>query len=380
MIKKMFNIEIKSKSFITKWKKRYRISSIKPSCSKKAAYNPYADWYDRDFLRKMKSASSNYSHHRIYNADETSVRTFAAGINKVYGFTNTGREGRQLKLDMDPKQCITCMTVVTMSGEVLDDYYIKKGKTNRCIKMITDKNIKATTSDNGWMNEDVAIQWIKDVILPHSKGERSVLVWDSYPAHRTPNVRQFMKNNKIEVVYIPVGLTYKRQPLDTHIFSVLKKKYMKFFLDTVFYEEKKITQIDAINFYHEAHQKLESNFIIQAFRQAILNAAESVKSEHEDEMPAALSLKIEKKKEKEQKKLLDASKNEKMDVEIDEEEEEDEDEEPAFEEENEEDEVSDSENEILSTPSHRLHRQAHTDTHETRKAQIYQSKLLKNIY
>ena len=67
-------------------------------------------------------------------------------------------------------------SVVTMSGEVLDDYYIKKGKTNRCIKMITDKNIKATTSNNGWMNEDVAIQWIKDIILPHSKGEPSVFI------------------------------------------------------------------------------------------------------------------------------------------------------------------------------------------------------------
>ena len=56
----------------------------------------------------------------------------------MYGFTGTGREGRQLKLGIDPKQCMTCMSTITMSGEVLDDYYIKKGKTDRCIKPITN--------------------------------------------------------------------------------------------------------------------------------------------------------------------------------------------------------------------------------------------------
>ena len=122
-------------------KKQFRISSLKPSYSRVAAFNPHSAWIERQFLRDVKSAFAIYDLHNIFNADETFCRTFPHSLSHVYGFTNNGKEGRQVKIDVDVNQGITCMTTVTASGQCLSPFFVKKGLTDRCIKEILEDHL-----------------------------------------------------------------------------------------------------------------------------------------------------------------------------------------------------------------------------------------------
>jgi hypothetical protein len=97
MIKSQFGIDV-SPSFISSFKNKFRISSIKPSYSRLAAYNPHSEWIERQFLREVLFAFNTYDHDRIFNADETFCRTFPHSVTRVYGFTGTEKKVDRSKL------------------------------------------------------------------------------------------------------------------------------------------------------------------------------------------------------------------------------------------------------------------------------------------
>jgi hypothetical protein len=206
-------------------------------------------------------------------------------MSKVYGFTNTNREGRQVKIAVDDKQGITCMTTVTASGSCLSPYFVKKGQTTRCIKEILSENILATYSENGWMNEVVAIHWIDAVLVPHLNGRPGCLIWDIFRAHLTPAVREHLSNCNIKPIYVPASMTWKRQPLDTHLFAVLKKKYQAFYYKKVFVESETIKQIDTIYAYNQLMLNINKIHIVRAFSESILVDAATVPSIENDPNP-----------------------------------------------------------------------------------------------
>jgi hypothetical protein len=50
------------------------------------------------------------------------------------------------------------------------------------------------------------------------------LLWDVFTAHRDEQVKQFAKNLRINLIFIPVGMTDIYQPLDRYIFGGLKQR------------------------------------------------------------------------------------------------------------------------------------------------------------
>jgi hypothetical protein len=81
------------------------------------------------------------------------------------------------------------------------------------------------------------------------------------------------------------SMTWKRQPLDTHLFSVLKKKYQAYYYDRVFVENTPMKQIDTIYAYNSLMLNINKNHIVSAFQEAILNDAKLVPSIHQDPNP-----------------------------------------------------------------------------------------------
>jgi hypothetical protein len=350
-----FNVDV-SPWFISNFKHKYKLSSLKPSYSRTAAFNPHSDWIERQFLRDVKSAFASYDHNDIFNADETFCRTFPHTISKVYGFTNIGKEGRQVKIDVDVKQGITCMTTVNAAGLCLPPLFVKKGSTTRCIKDILALDILATYSDNGWMNETVAIEWINQVLVKHLSGRPGCLIWDIFRAHLTPAVKKHLSDNNIKPIYVPASMTWKRQPLDTHIFAVLKKKYQAFYFEKVFVENEQIKQIETIYAYNQLMLNINKKHIVSAFSESILLDAASVSSIENDPNP----------------KLKEA-----MDVETSEPDQlEETDDEVADSQYNDEPLEESSGDEIPEEmPSMRRPRQAHNVAYDSRMAQIYQSSI-----
>ena len=50
---------------------------------------------------------------------------------------------------------------------------------------------------------------------------------DQYRSHLTDKVKDYAVLKNIDIIYIPVGMTYKFQPLDTTINGILKNKAKK---------------------------------------------------------------------------------------------------------------------------------------------------------
>ena len=64
------------------------------------------------------------------------------------------------------------------------------------------------------MDESGVKEWIHECLLRTRNHEQSLLVWDSFRAHLTDDVKAALRQRKIDVAVIPGGLTLVLQPLD----------------------------------------------------------------------------------------------------------------------------------------------------------------------
>ena len=64
------------------------------------------------------------------------------------------------------------------------------------------------------MDEPGVKEWIRQCLPRTHNHEQSLLVWDSFRAHLTDDVKAALKQRKIDVAVVPVGLTPVLQPLD----------------------------------------------------------------------------------------------------------------------------------------------------------------------
>ena len=64
------------------------------------------------------------------------------------------------------------------------------------------------------MDESGVKEWIHECLLRTCNHEQSLLVWDSFRAHLTDDVKAALRQRKIDVAVIPGGLILVLQPLD----------------------------------------------------------------------------------------------------------------------------------------------------------------------
>ena len=75
-------------------------------------------------------------------------------------------------------------------------------------------------SNNGWISVDILI-FLLNNIFKITK-ERSVLFIDQYSVHTDDFVCHIARMFNIKLLYIPVGATYKHQPLDVLVNGSIK--------------------------------------------------------------------------------------------------------------------------------------------------------------
>jgi len=112
----------------------------------------------------------------------------------------------------------TLILAASAEGHFLRPGLVLKRKTRYSLKCEDDINLYLTQSENGWVTEEIVIDWLKNVLIPHIKEEHCLLIWDSYEAHKSTSVLNFLKNYpKIHIIIIVGGRTSKDQPLDISI-------------------------------------------------------------------------------------------------------------------------------------------------------------------
>jgi transposase-like protein len=79
----------------------------------------------------------------------------------------------------------------------------------------------------GWMNENEMLWWVENVWTKRTNrgnNPRSLLVLDSFSAHKTDAVKQRFREKKTDLAVIPGGLTSRLQPLDVSLNKSFKSK------------------------------------------------------------------------------------------------------------------------------------------------------------
>ena len=88
------------------------------------------------------------------------------------------------------------------------------------------------------MDEAGVKEWIRQCLPRTPRNEQSLLVWDSFRAHLTDEVKADLKRRKIDVAVIPGGLTPVLQPLDKSLNERLKdnvrRKYLAWMISSPF--------------------------------------------------------------------------------------------------------------------------------------------------
>jgi hypothetical protein len=206
-----------SRHFIQSFRYRHRMRLRRPSLKRRRVAS--REEIDQ-FVARVQSLIEQYPAERILNIDETNWRAVAAGF---LTWAKAGTESVQCQIDNDEKQGVTAIAAIDFAGNKLPLTIIGKGKTERCLKGYDlPPEVWTSTSETGWTTSDVMCWYFACLREREFPEGPIILLLDCYSAHRCNLVRAAAQQWGIELVFIPPGCTNLLQPLDRHVFGVLK--------------------------------------------------------------------------------------------------------------------------------------------------------------
>lgn len=145
------------------------------------------------------------------------------------------------------------------------------GKTERCLnKFNLNNDIIGTHTSSGWTDDEIMKKCL-DNIYNETQGAKSYLLLDQYTSHITDNFKKHAKEKNINLIYVPIGLTYKYQPLDVSINGILKSKGRALWIQEIIDNPYvNITRSDSIKHFLKAVNELQKNHIKDSFLKAII--------------------------------------------------------------------------------------------------------------
>ena len=202
------------------FKQRWNLSTVKCSISK-IATKIYTDAEINDFLKKCSDRYMKVGSF-FFNLDETKWNNINVSLTTIH-IKNS--DNAKININGNEKEGFTLTLIISVDGKMLIPILTAKGKTKNSLKKycIDNDKIIGTYSNNGWTNSGI-IKICLDQIFKITNGKNSILLLDQYPSHCNDFIEKYSKDKNIELIYVPVGLTYKYQPLDVSINGILKQK------------------------------------------------------------------------------------------------------------------------------------------------------------
>ncbi len=158
----------------------------------------------------------DYDQDCILNFDETPCyitdqhkKTIDQRGAKSIEVIGTGSESR-----------FTVGITITAAGTMLPGYIIWKGLKNvpACFKQVpAPENIRMSYSESGSMDRLIMIDYINQVVRPHIKQRKCLLIMDEFGSHHTEDVLNYLDEIGIQAKIIPGGFTSYLQILDVCI-------------------------------------------------------------------------------------------------------------------------------------------------------------------
>ncbi|KAJ6438592.1 3-hydroxybutyryl-CoA dehydrogenase [Purpureocillium lavendulum] len=161
----------------------------------------------------------------IWNFDETG---FMVGYLQNGTFLWTFNEvERPVLTDSHETVSVTAVEAISAAGKCIPSFLILPGVQIpvRWVENELDGDTILTTSPKGYINDIIAIEWIKHFekhTRPADPSETRVLLMDSCTNHHTEELVHFCHDHGIELFPLPPHLTHKLQPLDVGVFRSYK--------------------------------------------------------------------------------------------------------------------------------------------------------------
>ena len=125
------------------------------------------------------------------------------------------------------------------------------------------------------MDEARVKEWILQCLPRAPRNEQSLLVWDSFRAHLTDEVKADLNRRKIDVAVIPGGLTPVLQPLDRCLNKPFKdnvrRKYLAWMISSPFDytpagKKKAPSRNLVLRWVHEAWREIPVEMVAKSFK------------------------------------------------------------------------------------------------------------------
>jgi hypothetical protein len=228
-----------SNQFVTRFKRQHDLASHRTA----VAYQPKAKaGQDRDkeyldFVTEVHGAVLQYGARLVLNMDETAISKIDPPTTAVVA-KNSGHAALVHTSIGSLGQQITTLPCISAAGDKLTLSVVVKGKTPRCLKRILAdaspalQRVRFYFSPKGWVNEQIMLEWLRDVVQPYTRSAPAALILDSYSSHFTDDVRAAAAAMNLDLIQVPPGATSILQPLDVQYNSTLLNARKKIWRET----------------------------------------------------------------------------------------------------------------------------------------------------
>lgn len=177
-------------------------------------------------IRRLR-LQHNYTFENIYAMDETPVWSDMVSSSTV---DKTGSKTVTLKSTGHEKSRVSVCLTAQGSGKKMKPFIVFKEAKRDVEKLNKEFHGKCVvaSSSNGWMNSELTIKWIEEVLGSFSFARR-LLAWDTYECHIEDSTTNSLKNKKFDVVLVPGGCTRYIQAPDVSWNKPFKQHCAEFY-------------------------------------------------------------------------------------------------------------------------------------------------------
>jgi hypothetical protein len=164
--------------------------------------------------------------NQIYNTDETGV-SVVHKPGKV--LAQLGRRTVYSISSAEKGKTHTILACVSAAGYVLPPVmvYPRKRPVPDNFKVGAVPNTLFLSSENGWINSDLFLEWLKFFVANIPPTRPVLIIQDGHVSHVSIDAIEFAYANNIHLLCLPSHTTHILQPLDVGVFKSFKSNFSK---------------------------------------------------------------------------------------------------------------------------------------------------------
>ena len=163
---------------------------------------------------------------QIFNCDETGVSIVHKPTKVI---AELGRRNVYSIMSAERGKTHTVLSCVSASGVSLPPMMVyprKRAVPDNCREGAIAGTVFAS-SENGWMNGELYLEWFKWFLQNISPARPVLLVQDGHGSHISIELIELACSNNVHLLCLPAHTTHVLQPLDVGVFKSFKSNFSK---------------------------------------------------------------------------------------------------------------------------------------------------------